>query len=362
MEPMQFTHSSRIKLIFFAIYFLLSIFFIEVLFSLFSPREIITRTFSENGITGFFPEKIAILSSEEFRIPIQINSEGYRKLTGQPGTYHTLLFGDSYGFGFGVEEKFVFSEYPNSGIQNLSHVNNSLSAIYFKLTQLKNPGKNIWIQVSDRDLQNHIQNRKFIQNFQIQTPFLYSFLGKQVFDTLDNSEFYRYLRDSKDILPFFKPGKEPHSGVLSKKELEILHSNSLQNQFLANEFPEESEEYLNKIHFFGKERNLQISWIYIPSKKAAISFQKEGKDSKICRESSILNSMEALCRKNRMRCLLLHRKFPLERLEDYYFIKDPHLTPEGHQFIKEILQKKNENSNQSKSKFKKTGNRKNLRN
>jgi hypothetical protein len=369
------------KKLFIVLFILINLLIFEGILSLFDPERILVKGFDKKMLFRMYPNKSGMVVSEEYSVLVETNANGFRQSLDDKQVYKTLVIGDSFTEGWGVEEKEIYTEIYNQNPKKNKLMNLGLhgsSPILFAL-QIKYyidtfKPERVIIQLFDNDLDDNDKIEVFTElnkDGTVQSPKsrlaatilgegLYNFFKERTLYRLTTKVFKFFQKQPSPIL-YYKVGREPSITVLSHKDsigkfggLKSLGSeinSKYGNQFgfykdandeLWKNRLRKNEIYLNQILQICKEKNVEISFLYIPAKEY---FAQGGITGNIKNHTSEAHKqanphflqIEKVCKDNALKCYFANEYFFDKDPERLYFPYDAHLNAEGHKIIAEMI-------------------------
>lgn len=292
------------KLFFIIAILIINLFFFEGVLSLFDPEQILVKGFDKKLLFRMYPNKLGKVVSEEYSVLVETNQYGFRQKLNPNEKYSTLLIGDSFTEGWGVEEKEIYSEilnqqpkegkFLNLGLHGSSPILFALQINYYLETFKP---KHVIIQLFDNDLDDNDKIEVFTEidtngrvvgakqrlAATIFGEWLYNFFKERTLYRL-STKVYKFFQKQAAPILYYKVGREPKLTVLSHNE-SIQKFGSLSplgkdiNTKYGNQFGfykdtkeeiwvrrlQKNEIYLNQIIETCKVKNVELSFLYIPA-------------------------------------------------------------------------------------------------
>jgi hypothetical protein len=369
------------KKIFLLIFILINLSIFELVLTAFDPERILVKGFDKEMLFRMYPNKSGKVVSEEYSVLVETNKNGFRQQLADNNQYSTLVIGDSFTEGWGVEEKEIYTEIYNQSAKTDKLMNLGLhgsSPILFAL-QIKYyletfKPKRVIIQLFDNDLDDNDKIEVFAElneDGTVRAPkprlaatifgeSLYNFFKERTLYRL-TTKVYKFFQKQPSPILYYKVGREPSITVLSHKDsigrfggLKSLGSEintKYGNQFgfykdaseeLWKSRLKKNEIYLNQIVKTCKEKNVELSFLYIPAKEY---FAQGGITGNIKEHTSEAHKeanphflqIEKVCKANALKCYYANEYFFDKDPERLYFPYDAHLNAEGHKAIAEMI-------------------------
>lgn len=363
------------------IFLLINLVVFEVFLSFFDPEVVIVKGYDHNLLFSMYPDKKGFVVSEEYSVPVQTNSNGFRQ-SSIPENASILVIGDSFTEGWGVEEGEIFTEVYNKrkkdrpGLINLGLHGSSpiLFALQLPFYLDKFKPKKVIVQLFDNDLDDNEKIERFAvlgDDGKIIAPekrLAASIFGDSIYNYFKEATLYRL---TGKIWKFFK--KEPSPILYYKERLKpkvkvLTHEESIAkfgklsplgadiNTKYGNQFGfykdaedeiwktrfKKNEIYLNQIISICKEKNIELSFLYIPAKEF---FAENGITGNYSDDSIVTKheknphylQIKKLCSTNNLNCYYTSEYFYDKDPESLYFPYDAHLNRKGHEKLAEML-------------------------
>jgi lysophospholipase L1-like esterase len=375
------SHETVRKKIFYALFIVINLLVIDTVLSLFDPEEVFVKSFDKKYLFRMYPNKTGKVVSEEYSVTEKTNEFGFRQNSDEIENIDTMILGDSFTEGWGVEENEVYTSILNKNfgkkILNLGLHGSSpiLYSILLPLYTEQFHPKKIIVQLFDNDLDDNEKLERFIELDKKGIPvgpksrISATIFGELIYNYIKESTLYRlvqkiYKAIKKEPSPilYLKEGKEPKIKILSYdesrkkfgelkslgKELNTKYGNQFgfykdSSDPLWQERLKKNRIYLEQIVKIAKEKNIQISFLYIPAREY---FAKNGITGEI-KENNYKSfkqanphelQIEAVCKENNLKCIFASEKFFDHDPETLYFPYDAHLNPKGHKKLAELIQ------------------------
>jgi hypothetical protein len=370
------------KVFFFILFVLINLILFEFLLSFFDRESILVKGYDKENLFLMYPNLSGMVVSEEYSVRVDTNEFGYRQNLEKEFTYSTLVIGDSFTEGWGVPEKYVYTQIYNlDAKEKLLNLGLHGSSPILYALQLKNiiqkwKPKKIIIQLFDNDLDDNEKIEVFVDlnnDGTVASPkkrLLAVLFGESVYNFFKERILYRltakiikFMKKEPSPTLYYKVGKEPNIRTLSHEESLKKYGNlkplcaeinvKYGNQFgFYKDFDTElwqirlqkNKIYLEQIVSIAKQNQVELEFLYIPAKEFFAEGGILGNLTK--REKSIFDSanphskqIREVCTKHQLKCYFLSDSFLDKDSELYYFPFDAHLNQEGHQKLAEVLKK-----------------------
>ncbi|MCE9501853.1 MAG: GDSL family lipase [Leptospira sp.] len=373
------------KYLFYAIFFFLNLFIFEIVLGLFDPEAILVKSFDKEILFRMYPGRTGKVVSREYSVTVETNGSGFRQKISQGANYDSLVIGDSFTEGWGVEEKEIYVNLLNLfGTNNFRFGNLGLHGsspalfalqIPFYIKQFK--PKKIIVQLFDNDLDDNDKIERFLtlsSGGKVIKPgsrLFASLFGEQLYNFFKELTLYRlaiktYKFAKKEPSPilYYKPGREPGGQILTHEESisefgKLSPLSSKINEKYGNQFGfykdagevlwkerfRKNEIYLKQVIEICKANNIALSFLYIPAKEF---FAKGGITGDI-KNNSLADfnfrnphymQIKRICDMEKLRCYFANEMFWGKNPESLYFPYDAHLNPNGHKVLAEELARK----------------------
>ncbi|HMV42032.1 MAG TPA: GDSL family lipase [Leptospiraceae bacterium] len=356
----------------------------EFILGMFDPEQILVKGFDKKLLFRMYPDKTGKVVSEEYAVLVETNQNGFRQKIDSNHKYSTLLIGDSFTEGWGVEADEIYSEILNQSSKEEKFLNLGLhgsSPILFAL-QMKYyletfKPKKVIVQLFDNDLDDNDKIEIFTEldkEGKVVSPkqrLGASIFGESIYNFFKERTLYRlttkvvkFFQKQPSPILYYKVGREPKVKTLSHEE-SIQKFGKLSplgkdinvkygNQFGFYKDAEEelwksrlrkNEIYLNQILDICKQNNVELSFLYIPAKEF---FAKGGITGALKDFSSEAHSqknphyqqIQKVCKENQLKCYFTNEYFFDKDPEKLYFPYDAHLNKEGHRVLAEMILEK----------------------
>ncbi|MBK7056778.1 MAG: GDSL family lipase [Leptospiraceae bacterium] len=369
------------KKIFLFAFILINLAIFEVILSVFDPEQILVKGFDKEMLFRMYPNKFGKVVSEEYSVLVETNLNGFRQKLEPETKYSTLVIGDSFTEGWGVEEKEIYTEVYNQNSKTDKLLNLGLhgsSPILFAL-QIKTyletfKPKRVIVQLFDNDLDDNDKIEVFAERNEdgtVRAPksrlaasifgeSLYNFFKERTLYRL-TTKVYKFFQKQPSPILYYKAGREPgitvlsHKGSIEKfgglKSLGNEINTKYGNQFgFYKDAKEElwknrlskNEIYLNQILKICKDKNVELSFLYIPAKEyfaqGGITGTITGHTSEAHKqENPHFLQIEKVCKENALKCYYANEYLFDKNPESLYFPYDAHLNAEGHKALAEMI-------------------------
>lgn len=370
------------KKFFLFVFILINLAVFEVILSLFDPEQILVKGFDKEYLFRMYPNKSGMVVSEEYSVLVETNANGFRQKLQPNETYTTLVIGDSFTEGWGVEEKEIYTEVFNQNSKTEKLMNLGLhgsSPILFAL-QLKfyleefKP-KRVIVQLFDNDLDDNDKIEIFTllnDDGTVRAPkqrlaatifgeAIYNFFKERTLYRL-TTKVYKFFQKQPSPILYYKVGKEPNIIVISHpksiekfgglkslgKDINTKYGNQFgfykdSNKELWKNRLRKNEIYLNQILQTCKQYKVELAFLYIPAKEY---FAKGGITGNMSEHTSNAHKqanphflqIEKICKNNHLKCYFANETFFDKDPERLYFPYDAHLNAEGHKALAEMIE------------------------
>lgn len=357
-------------------YILFNLLFFEVFLSFFDSEEVLVKGYDKKLLFSLYPNRTGMVVSKEYKVVVETNSHGFRQKGVEKSNPETLVLGDSFTEGWGVEEKDIYLthlnkeegfRYRNLGLHGSSAL---LYALQLPHYLEKYQPKKVILQLFDNDLDDNDKIAEFIEfdsdgkPLQPKSRVGAIFLGEWGYNFFKDTTLYRLIaRATKAIrkipspILYYKLGKEPAETILTQEQSLAIHGRltslgeeigrkySGQFEFYkSSDSPlwkariEKNIFYLKIISDLCKTKGIALEIIYIPAKEF---FAPNGilGDCPKCGLNELIerNPHEtSLIRFSESEGIPFHsvsRIFWDKNPEDLYFPFDAHLNPKGHKAL-----------------------------
>ncbi|MBK8398627.1 MAG: GDSL family lipase [Leptospiraceae bacterium] len=371
------------KKLFLILFILINIALFEGILSLFDPERILVKGFDKELLFRMYPNQSGVVVSEEYSVLVETNQYGFRQKLYDNQTYDTLVVGDSFTEGWGVEEKeiytYIFNQNSNSTrLMNLGLHGSSpiLFALQIESYIKKFKPKKIIVQIFDNDLDDNDKIEVFTdlnsdgtvkgpKSRLAATIFgegLYNFFKERTLYRL-STKIYKFFQKQPSPILYYKVGREPKLTILSHKdsigkfgglkalgkEINTKYGNQFgfykdTNEELWKNRLKKNEIYLNQILQICKENNVALSFLYIPAKEYFAKGGITGNIKDFTNEAHKLDNphflqIEKICKENTLTCYFANEYFFDKNPESLYFPYDAHLNAEGHKTLAEMIKR-----------------------
>jgi len=369
------------KKLFLILFILINLAIFEGILSLFDPERILVKGFDKELLFRMYPKESGMVVSEEYSVLVNTNEYGFRQNVSSSEKYSTLVIGDSFTEGWGVEEKEIYTEIFNQKSKNEKLMNLGLhgsSPILFAL-QIKYYSeqfkpKRVIVQLFDNDLDDNDKIQVFTklnEDGTVSSPkprFAATILGESLYNSFKEltlyrltTKIYKFLQKQSSPILYYKVGREPSITILSHKdsigkfgglkslgnEINTKYGNQFgfykdSNEELWKNRFKKNEIYLNQILQICKDKKIELSFLYIPAKeyfaKGGITGTINEHTSEAHKESNPhFLQIEKVCNENALKCYYANEYFFDKDPESLYFPYDAHLNAQGHKVLAEMI-------------------------
>jgi hypothetical protein len=354
----------------------------NLILSFFDPEQVMVKSYDEDYLFIMYPNKEGEVVSEEYKTNVLTNDFGFRQKLLPDEIFDTLILGDSFTEGWGVDESESFVSVANESLPNGNKIRNlgihGASPAFYALQLEKHienfKPKKVFIQLFDNDLDDNDKLTVFMKvadNRSILGPkpnISVKILGETLSNGIKESTLYRLgkrisaaINKQPNTILYYKPGKAPKIELISHEESiqkygsiqplgdEISSKYGGQFEFYSDINPELWKKrldnnliYLNQIFEICQSKNVELSLIYIPAKEF---YAKDGITGKLL-NSSLSKKLEinphsrqitSFCEKNRLTCYNTTEIFYSKNPNEIYFPYDAHWNTKGHRIFGNFL-------------------------
>lgn len=369
------------KKLFLFLFILINLAIFEGILSLFDPERILVKGFDKELLFRMYPKKSGMVVSEEYSVLVNTNEHGFRQNISSSEKYSTLVIGDSFTEGWGVEEKEIYTEIfnqssKNEKLRNLGLHGSSpiLFALQIKYYLKEFKPKRVIIQLFDNDLDDNDKIEVFTElneDGTVRHPksrLAANIFGESVYNFFKERTLYRlttkvhkFLKKQPSPILYYKVGREPSITVLSHKDsiskfgrlkslgdgINTKYGNQFgfykdTNEELWKSRLKKNEIYLNQILKICKDKNVELSLLYIPAKEYFAKGGITGNVNEYSKEAHKKSNphflqIEKVCKDNALKCYFANEYFFDKEPERLYFPYDAHLNAEGHKALAEMI-------------------------